>query len=220
MGNKAEGLPSEKNWNEFWGTKAKAESTRKIWSKIRMMKLLDTITRPGMVVLDAGSGSGFFSNYFIDKGCDVYSLDYSDNALSLTKDATGNKSKAYLNEDLLSESFGEKYSGVFDLIFSDGLFEHFSPEDQVKIMNNFKNAKKEDGIIVTFVPKKYSWWQVVRPLFMPGIKEKPFTMKKLLELHGGLECIRKGGLNVLPIFFSPDRTLGSRLGVIIYVFAR
>lgn len=213
-------LPQEKNWDNFWKINTDSRFTKKSWSKIRMTKLLDGVVRENMDVLDAGSGSGFFSNYFISRGCDVYSLDYSEDALNITKRLTNNKSTAYLKEDLLDQSFGERYAGKFDLIFSDGLFEHFTFENQKKIMNNFKKSKKPNGIITTFVPNKYSWWEIVRPLVMPGIKEDPFTLKKIASLHHEMEIVKKGGLNVLPVAFSPDKALGSKIGMILYIFAK
>lgn len=215
-----ENLPKEENWDNYWGANTDSRFTKRSWSKTRMMNLLDSVVKEGMDVLDAGSGSGFFSNYFIKKGCNVYSLDYSEDALNITKRLTQNKSKAYLKEDLLDPDFGKRYAKKFDLVFSDGLFEHFGKDDQVKIMSNFRAVKKDDGIITTFVPNKYSWWEVVRPFFMPGIKEDPFTMGRLLTLHGGMEVVKKGGLNTLPLAVSPDKILGSRVGMILFNFAR
>jgi cyclopropane fatty-acyl-phospholipid synthase-like methyltransferase len=215
-----ENLPKEENWDNFWKDNTKSRFTKKSWSKIRIMTLLDKVVRDGMNVLDAGSGSGFFSNYFISKDCNVYSLDYSEDALAITRRLTGDKSTAYIREDLLDSGFSEKYAGQFDIIFSDGLFEHFNRDDQKKIMDNFKKVKKDEGIITTFVPNKYSWWEIVRPFFMPGIKEEPFTMKKMIELHQPLELKKRGGINVLPIKFSPDKSLGSKFGMILYCFAK
>lgn len=213
-------LPQENNWDNFWKFNKNSRFTKKSWSKIRMMKLLDKIVKENIDVLDAGSGSGFFSNYFISKGCNVYSLDYSEDALEITRRLTGNKSRVYIKEDLLDSGFGERYAKKFDIIFSDGLFEHFKEEDQKKIMDNFKKTKKDDGLITTFVPNRYSWWEVIRPIFMPGIQENPLTLNQLKKLHNGLSFYKQGGLNVLPIVISPDKTLGSRLGMILYVFAK
>jgi len=213
-------LPTEKNWNNFWKKNYVSRFTKESWSKKRMMKLLDDIVRENINILDAGSGSGFFSNYFISKGCNVYSLDYSEDALNITRRLTDNKSAAYLKEDLLDPSFGDKYTKKFDIIFSDGLFEHFESEDQYKIMDNFKKVKKDEGIIATFVPNKYSWWQIIKPFFMPGIKEKAFNLKKLKSLHKNLNIIRSGGLNVLPTRFSPEKRLAYKFGMIIYLFLK
>jgi len=213
-------LPDEKNWNEFWQANNSSKFTRKSRSKTRIIRLLEPLVKPEMTVLDAGCGSGFFSNYFIHGGCRVYALDYSEDALKIAKKLTGSKAEAYLNLNLLDSQLGAKYKNKFDIIFSDGLLEHFNKEQQLQIIENFKAMKKPSGIIATFVPNRYSWWQVVRPLFMPGIKEKPLTLKTLIELHNGLDLIEKGGLNVLPLSVSPDKILGPRIGMLIYTLTR
>ena len=210
----------KENWDYFWGLNRKSRFTQKSWSKIRIMKLLDRLLHPGMAVLDAGCGSGFFSNYFLSRGCRVHTLDYSETALEVARLVTENRSESYLQENLLDPSFGDRCKEKFDLIFTDGLFEHFSDADQKIILNNFKKTKTHGGTIATFVPNRYSWWEIVRPLVMPGIQEVPFTMKKLEALHSGLEIFKTGGLNVLPLPFSPDQGLGRSCGMLLYCFAR
>jgi hypothetical protein len=121
---------------------------------------------------------------------------------------------------LLGTDFGRQYAKTFDLIFTDGLFEHFNENEQKKIMENFVRTKRKSGLITTFVPNQYSWWEIIRPLVMPGIHEIPFTLMQLEKLHQGLEIVNKGGLNVLPFRCSPDHWLGSQLGMILYCFAR
>lgn len=209
----------KENWNQFWQNNAQSRFTQKSWSKIRIMRLLDEMLKPGMRVLDAGCGSGFFSQYFLSRDCQVYTLDYSEEALEIARRLTQNRSQAYLKENLLDPAFGEKYGRIFDLIFTDGLFEHFSEADQAAMMNNFRKAKKETGLIATFVPNKYSWWEIARPLVMPGIHEIPFTRGKLLRLHAGMRIVKKGGLNVLPFRLSPEKFLGEKMGMILYCFA-
>jgi 2-polyprenyl-3-methyl-5-hydroxy-6-metoxy-1,4-benzoquinol methylase len=209
----------QENWDHFWKNNEGSRFTRKSWSKIRIMKLLDQELKPGMAVLDAGCGSGFFSQYFLSRGCEVYTLDYSEEALEMARRKTENKSAAYLKEDLLQPGFGEKFPGKFDLIFTDGLFEHFSEADQKRIMDNFRKTKKPGGVITTFVPNKYSWWEIVRPVVMPGIHEEPFTAPKLARLHEGLRIVKKGGLNALPFGLSPE-FLAKWTGMILYCFAR
>src|SRR5438552_551049 len=117
---KPETKTTRENWEGFWQKNNESLFTRKSWSKIRMMKLLDEEVRPGMSVLDAGCGSGFFSAYFIGKGCDVYTLDYSEEALALARKTTQGRSKGYWKENLLEPEFGQKYQNRFDLIFTDG----------------------------------------------------------------------------------------------------
>lgn len=210
----------KENWDRFWKQNTGSRFTKVSWSKVRIMKLLDGFLKPGMSALDAGCGSGFFSDYFLSRGCRVTTLDYSQDALEMAKAKTRGRCENYLQRNLLDPSFGEECAEKFDIIFTDGLFEHFTEEDQMKIMMNFRKVKKPHGTIVTFVPNKYSWWEIVRPLVMPGIHEEPFTMKRLEKLHDGLDIVKSGGINVLPIGVSPDRLLGSRCGMLLYCFAR
>ncbi len=213
-------LPNNKSWDSYWDTNTDSRFTKKSWSKIRIIRELDKYVKKGMYVLDAGCGSGFFSNYFIEKGCKVYALDYSKEALEIARRLTRNKAKGYLNADLLDSNFPKKVKVKFDLIFSDGLFEHFTPEQQNKIIKNLKSVKKKNGIITTFVPNKFSFWEVIRPIFMPGIHERPFTMGKLKKLHKGMKIVENGGLNSIPFRFSPDKLIGPAVGMIIFVFAK
>jgi cyclopropane fatty-acyl-phospholipid synthase-like methyltransferase len=209
----------KENWEQFWSARGTHRFTQKSWSKVRMMEVLDDVVREGMEVLDAGCGSGFFSAYFLEKGCRVWALDHSETSLEIARKSTQGRCQAYLKEDLFRDDWEVSFRGKFDLIFSDGLFEHFTPEDQRRLIDRFRMLKKEDGLIATFVPNRYSWWEIVRPLVMPGIQEVPFTVSDLKELHSGMRLLKTGGLNVLPFRVSPERSLGSSLGMLLYVLA-
>ena len=211
----------QKEWNNFWTENQDGPFTKPSWSKRRIMNILDKYIDKDMTVLDAGCGSGFFSNYFISKGCKVYSLDYSEKALEIARKITQNKSFEYLNRDLLDEDLGLEFKNTFDLILTDGLFEHFSREEQDKIMKTFMTMKKKDGLIVTFVPNRYSFWTFIRPIFMHGIKEKPFTLKELVSFIEGVgqKIIEKDGINVLPVKYSPE-FLGDGIGMLVYVVSK
>jgi SAM-dependent methyltransferase len=112
----------------------------------------------------------------------------------------------------------KEMSGQFDLIFSDGLLEHFSFFDQNKIITHLKNLLSAKGALVTFVPNRWSPWELIRPLYMPGIEEKPFVLKNLIALQeiNGLRVIQKGGVNTIPLALSPDKIFGSFFGMLLY----
>jgi SAM-dependent methyltransferase len=184
-----------------------------------MMNLLKPYLRPGTWVLDAGCGSGFFSGFFLEQGCVVSSLDFSEASLAATREKTGGRCKEYVCEDLLGPRCLEGREGSIDLVFTDGLFEHFSGEDQAKIIGRFRQLLAVGGVLATFVPNRYSWWQILRPFVMPGIREKPFTLQGLLELHAGMEVLAVGGFNVLPFALSPDRQCGRLLGMLLFCIA-
>jgi 2-polyprenyl-3-methyl-5-hydroxy-6-metoxy-1,4-benzoquinol methylase len=211
----------EKEWNNFWKDQQSNKLTKPSLSKIRMMRILDKYVVKNMTVLDAGCGSGFFSNYFISKGCKVYSLDYSEKALEITKKITQNKACEYLRRDLQDESLCLEFNNTFDLIFTDGLFEHFPQLEQENILKMFMKLKNKTGLIVTFVPNRYSFWTIIRPIFMWGIEEVPFTLKELISLVEGVgqKIINNGGINVLPIKYSPE-FLGKKVGMLVYTISK
>lgn len=214
-------LPQSSDWNYYWGLKTTEKFTKVSWSKTRIMAVLEKYVRNAKNVLDAGCGSGFFSKYFCDQGLETFSLDYSSQALDMARQKTQGRAKVLLF-DLVSSQLKDKISRPFDLIFTDGLFEHFSASDQDKIMVNFKSVLSENGIIITFVPNRFSPWELIRPFYMPGIEEKPLTMKQLVELNArnGLNIVEQGGVNTLPFSFSPDKTLGPAFGMLLFTASK
>ena len=202
-------------WDDFWGRrKGKGHDS---WAKRRVAGILSRYIEPGMDVLDMGCGAGFFSAYFISRGCNVYSMDYSEKALSMAKDITGCRAKMYINGDILDADVFAGIEAKFDIIFTDGLLEHYSGPRQDRIISKMKAVKKEKGHIINFAPNRFSLWSIVRP-FVMDIKERPFTMSGFIDLHrrNGLEVISSGGINVLPLKISPEGLLGRYFGMLFY----
>ncbi len=211
------GAEMREKWDDYWNRNERTRFTRVSWSKRRIIGILDEYVKDGLVVLDAGCGSGFFSNYFISSGCRVYSLDYSARALGVARRLTRDRSESYLQRDLLDKRLTEEFEHYFDIIFTDGLFEHFPEDSQRNILDGFVTMKKEDGLIATFVPNKFTLWTLLRPLFMPQIKEVPFTLSRLKSLHSRCQILRSGGLNILPVRHSPDKLIGRYFGMLLYI---
>ncbi len=212
--------PDHSHWNHFWSIDQTKKFTQVSWSKKRMMDVLSPFVRPGQTVLDAGCGSGFFSKYFCDQGMTTCSLDYSDSALNIAQKMTDGRSWI-LKKDLVSGSLSREIEDRFDLIFSDGLLEHFSSQDQDQIIQNFLSLLSPKGVVVTFVPNRFSPWEIIRPFYMPGIEEEPFVLNGLVDLNrrNGLKVISQGGVNTFPFAFSPDRLVGSQFGMLLYTIS-
>jgi len=211
----------KQDWNNFWDLKQSKRFKNLSWSKRRIIKILRPYLKDKNKVLDAGCGTGFFSKCFCDFGMRTVSLDYSDAALTITKDMTRGKAQL-IKADLISSDIANVIGERFDLIFSDGLFEHFLQEDQDKIIQNLSSLLLPKGVIVTFVPNQWSPWQIIRPLLMPGIKEKPFRLERLVDMNkrNALQVISSGGINVLPWAFSPEQSLGKFFGMLLYSVAQ
>lgn len=211
-------LADAKDWNNYWSLDGSQRFTKISWSKRRILNILNAYIKPNGFALDAGCGSGFFSKFFCDAKMSTVALDYSTSALDIASKITEGRVKTQ-QADLLDEKTSTLFGNKFDIIFTDGLFEHFSSIDQDKILNNFKKLLSAGGKIVTFVPNRWSPWEIIRPLYMPGIDEKPFTMNQLLTMHtrNGLRIIKSGGINTIPFKFSPDQIAGRQFGMLLYV---
>ncbi len=207
-------------WNRFWSQHSTA-GQKPGWAKKRIISVLNPYLQKHARVIDAGCGSGFFSHFFMQSDMQVIAIDNSPAALDLCR-VRCNENTVFSSADLLNDNLADIFGNNNDLVFSDGLLEHFSPAHQIRILQNFAGATNPAGHIVTFVPNLFSPWQLIRPFVMPGILETPFTLKRLLRLHdaANLEVISSGGINVIPASFSPERLLGSYFGMLLYVVSR
>ncbi|MCA9401152.1 MAG: class I SAM-dependent methyltransferase [Candidatus Omnitrophica bacterium] len=212
--------PVDQDWNQYWSREETRRFTKISWSKRRIISILMKHMTPGKNALDAGCGSGFFAKFFVDQKMSTTALDYSQEALQIAKSKMGNEGKV-IQADLLEDSLKDLTDDRYALIFTDGLFEHFSENQKDIIIQNFKGVLDDDGVIITFVPNRYSPWEFIRPFYMPGIEERPFTLKQLLELNSrnGLKVFESGGVNTLPFRYSPDQLLGKQFGMLLYTLA-
>ena len=213
--------PNSIDWNRFWADEATQKFTQVSWSKRRILQVLKPYCAREKKALDAGCGSGFFSKYFCDAGMETVSLDYSKSALEIASRTTAGRSRI-MEKNLLNEGISRDINIRFDVIFSDGLLEHFSSRDQDRIVQNLKALLGPQGVLVTFVPNRFSPWELIRPWFMPGIEETPFVLRELINLNqrNGLKVLARGGVNTFPFAFSPDRFFGSVFGMLLYTVAQ
>lgn len=184
-----------KEWDQFW----KEYQTSK--AEQYYIVLRDKIIRRGMnmafkkskvKILEAGCGFGSNSRRFNqDKRFDVYCLDLSKEAISKVKKEIKN---SYVG-DIQKMPFKDD---TFDVVFSAGVIEHFKKDTQA--VNELYRVTKKGGIIVTFVPGRYSLWQLYK--LMMGKKwvhgyEKNYTISMLKRsfLRHNIKIIDYGGID-------------------------
>jgi SAM-dependent methyltransferase len=213
--------PEAKDWNHYWRLDQTKTFTKISWSKRRIIEIIGPYCQSGKNGLDAGCGSGFFSRFMLEQKMNVLAIDYSQAALDIARKLTDGRVQT-MKTDLLSDPLASQLQTRFDFIFTDGLLEHFPLNDQDKILQNLRSVLKDEGVIATFVPNRWSPWELIRPFYMPGIEEKPFTLSELIHLHkrNQFEIISTGGINTLPFAVSPDPLLGKTFGMLLYVIAR
>lgn len=119
-----------------------------IWAK-ELLKLISD----GKSVLEIGCGTGISTLWLAKNGRKAYALDYTDSSVELVKEAAKrlkldvDVKKADATKDLPYEK------KQFEVIFQSGLLEHFSTEEQIKLLNSWKKYSK---YMISMIPNKAS----------------------------------------------------------------
>jgi SAM-dependent methyltransferase len=173
------------DWNKFWTIHkvTKAEAWLISERQAILERCLDALKPGKKAVLEVGCGAA--SNLRLLKSrrsdAECYALDSSTEAIARVKDEIPN---AVLG-DCLKAPFED---GKFDLIYSAGLMEHF--EDEGLFVREMRRILKDDGRIVTFVPGRYTLWQLHQLFFftfLSGGYERSYTygaLKAAFENNG------------------------------------
>ncbi len=167
------------SWDQKW--KSHKTSKAEAWIASQRDKVLgDCLDRlPGnKKVLEIGCGSAInlkkIKNSRTDADC--YALDRSPVAIELAKKEFPNACVA----DCENTPFKDK---EFDLIYSSGVMEHLGEE--AAFLAEMRRILKDDGLLVTFVPARYSLWRFYQLLlfwFAGNDFEKSYT-------YGGLTSV-------------------------------
>jgi len=116
----------------------------------------------GKWVLEVGAGSGRDGLALAARGAVVVSLDYSLPSLRLvTAQAAGIGSLAVCCGDAFALPFAD---GTFDVVFHQGLLEHFRDPDNLIAEN--ARVLKRGGIILVDVPQRYHYYTVVKHILI------------------------------------------------------
>ena len=123
----------------------------KINYKKRLIRfILKNVPKKGKI-LEIGCGSGVTCDYLSKEGYEVTGIDIDKDMLKLAENIA-NKIHAFpkfMKMNLKSLDFPKKY---FDVVFSDGVLEHFSDREIVSIINDQLNVAK---IVIISVPSNH-----------------------------------------------------------------
>jgi len=108
--------------------------------------IVDTIRAPIKRVLEVGCSNGRWLRWFRRQyGCEVHGVDLDKVGFS-----TGDTGF------VLADGFNLPYeNGVFDLVFSFGLVEHFKPKDRFSLLGEQVRTLRKKGYLICEVPKVY-----------------------------------------------------------------
>jgi len=150
----------KRHWDRFWEN---ARDVGDVYSNEGRVagRIAEHIPVAGRRILEVGAGSGRDGLALAALGARVVSLDYSLPSLRLIKAQAGGNSLAACCGDAFALPFPD---GAFDVVFHQGLLEHFrNPDDLIA-----ENARvlKPGGSLLVDVPQRYHYYTVIKHILI------------------------------------------------------
>ncbi|MFC1557462.1 methyltransferase domain-containing protein [candidate division KSB1 bacterium] len=205
------------NWDKFWDRDRKVEDIYPASDSI--IENLAAVTEiKGKRILEVGGGTGRDSIKLSSMGADVFILDYSDNALYKVREAAAfsEGSVELIRGDAMQTPLR---SGSFDIVFHQGLIEHF--RDPVPLLKDNVRILKEGGLLLIDVPQKYHIYTLIKHILILINKwfagwETEFTIRELRKFYKdhNLTIDREYGDYMVPsLFYRVIRELLKAAGI-------
>jgi len=187
------------DWGNFWlrSPLTRSKSYFKLYTRFRLrgyLRLLKKLNLDGRTTLELGGGSGYLSKLLSRKrGTKPFVVDNNREAFDFCRKI--HSDIEYFCEDMF------RHRGKYDLVFSDGLVEHFYPgKEREGVIRLHKKLLKKGGYCMIFVPKNS--WLVHRFMSMKNEYEHKFTLEELkrearlagLKVIGGTSDLHMVGI--------------------------
>ena len=213
--NSEKALKEEETWNKYW-TKKKTNSQRiyraiasfyrHVIIKPALNYFIEKEFKKGSKLLHAGSGAGQVDEDIFHK-FDITALDISLEALKLYKIHNGKKAKI-MHASILDIP---AKSSTFDGVYNMGVMEHFTSEEDEKILKELRRVLKPDGKIVLFWPPRYGPTVVVlntthfvlNNILKRNIRLHPEEVSLIGSKKSIEEILKITGFKLLKFYFGP-----------------
>jgi SAM-dependent methyltransferase len=208
-------------WDRYWGDKPTVGDVYPAVSD-----LLAEITQAlpdlrGLRLLEVGAGTGREGHELAQRGARVCALDFSPEALRLSRQISGNV--RLVRGDALATPFRD---ASFDLVYHQGLLEHF--RDPLRLLRENHRVVKPGGLVLVDVPQKYHVYTMVKQALIAvhrwfagwETQFSPPEIRALVE-RAGFRCERVYGYGMHPgLLYRLAREAGKRAGVRLPLYPR
>lgn len=157
----AERISKRKHWDEFWDS---AENVDEVYSNEgRVEYHLKRVVPPaGKWMLEVGAGTGRDGIELARQGAFVVSLDYSPSSLRMIRSQLAGGERVFLCcGDARALPFRD---GVFDVVFHQGLLEHFRAPEELIAENH--RVLRHEGLVLVDVPQRYHYYTLVKHIMI------------------------------------------------------
>jgi len=188
----------KRHWDRFWADDRVLDDVYANDNRIAEF-LTARMDITGLRILEVGAGTGRDSDMLASLGADVWTLDYSEESLHLMSDNLKQPIEIVCGDALALPIASES----FDLVFHQGLLEHFRNPDQL-IAENHRILKK-GGYILVDVPQRFHYYTLIKHILMFFDRwfagwETEFSVSELKKVvaDGGFEIAGFYGRNLFP----------------------
>lgn len=213
--------PPREVWDRYWGDKAHVGEVYPAVSD-----LVAEITRAlpdlrGRRILEVGAGTGREGHELALRGGSICALDFSPEALRLARQVS--RASWLVRGDALATPFPD---GSFDLVYHQGLLEHFS--DPLSLLRENYRVLKPGGLVLVDVPQKYHVYTLLKHALMAldqwfagwETQFSPREIRVLVE-RAGFRCERLYGYGMQPgLMYRVAREGLKRLGIRLPLYPR
>jgi len=196
----------KEDWETFWKDK---EDVQQVYSNSdRILRgLLHAIDLKGKLVLEVGAGTGRDSFPMIQYGASVVQLDYAENSLRILKKLA--EERRLPATIVAGDTFQLPFSdGTFDVVFHQGLLEHFHQAQADALLRENIRVLKPGGLLLVDVPQRYHPYTLAKHVLMAlnkwfGGWERSFSVGELQNRlsSAGLTPVYSYGEWMYPSFF-------------------
>jgi SAM-dependent methyltransferase len=188
----------KRHWDDYWADSQNLDDLYGTDERI-LENLKGHVEYRGLRVLEIGAGTGRDTDRMAADGADAYALDYSEESLLLMH-RNFQSDVGIVCGDALSLPF---IDGSFDLVFHQGLLEHF--RDPGALVDENIRILKDGGILLIDVPQRFHYYTLLKHVLIALGRwfagwETEFSvgeLRRILE-ERGLEIVHVYGHNLFP----------------------
>lgn len=192
--------PTRRTWDRVWEERRVEETYS---NEDRIGRQLDRVVDlRGSTVLEVGAGSGRDGAQLVHRGARVVEVDYSPTALGLLHRLVGDDRVHVLGADAFHLPFAD---GAFDVVFHQGLLEHFGREEARALLAENVRTLRPGGLLLVDVPQRFHPYTLLKHVLIASGRwfagwERSFSEPELRRvLRGmGLETVHTYGEWMVP----------------------